>query len=88
MRTMVPNNGESNGKENGKRNGSWDYIGVMLYYSSRSFICGYYGTQYRVRLYPPLGYSILYKEYDLTGFNHQESTTHLSYSRNSLKGVI
>ena len=28
------------------------------------------GTQYRVRLYPPFGYSILYKEYDLTGFNH------------------
>ena len=28
---------------------------------------------YRVRLYPPFGYSILYKVYDLTGFNHQKT---------------
>ena len=41
------------------------------YYS----IWGYYGTQYRVRLYPPFGYSILYKEYNLTRFNHQKNTT-------------
>ena len=39
-------------------------------------ICGYYGTQYRVRFYPFLGYSILYKEYDLTRFNHRKNTTH------------
>ena len=50
-----PNNGESNGKENGKLNGSWDYIGAMLYYSSRIFTWGYYGTHYRVRLHPPFG---------------------------------
>ena len=29
--------------------------GVILYYSSSSFIWGYYGTQYRVRFYPPFG---------------------------------
>ena len=29
-----------------------------------------YGS-YRVRLYPPFRYSSLYKEYNLTGFNHQ-----------------
>ena len=33
------------------------------------FILGYYGTHYRVRLYPPFGYRILYKEYN---FNHQQ----------------
>ena len=27
----------------------------------------------RVRLYPPFGYSILYKEYKLPGFNHQKN---------------
>ena len=43
---MVPINGESDGKENGKWHGSWAYIGVILYYSSRIFIWGYYGTQY------------------------------------------
>ena len=32
-----------------------------------------YGTQYRVRLYPPFGYSILYTEYYLTGFNHPKT---------------
>ena len=32
-----------------------------------------YGTQYRVRLYPPDGYSILYTEYCLTGFNHPKT---------------
>ena len=31
------------------------------------------GTQYRVRLYPPLGYSMLYKEYYLTRFNHPKT---------------
>ena len=37
---------------------------------------GYYGTHYyRVRLYPPFGYSILYKEHNLTVLNHQKSTT-------------
>ena len=43
------------------------------------FICiwGYYGTQYRVRLFSPFGYRILYKEYDLTRFNHQQNITHL-----------
>ena len=35
----------------------------------------YYGTQYRVRLFPPFGYSMLYKEHNLTRFNHQNSTT-------------
>ena len=34
---------------------------------------GYYGTQYRVRLYPPFGYSILYKEYNLARFNSQKT---------------
>ena len=29
-------------------------------------------TQYRIRLYPPFGYSILYEEYNLTWFNHQK----------------
>ena len=33
---------------------------------------GYYDTQYRVRSYLPFGYSILYKEYNLTGFNHEK----------------
>ena len=41
--------------------------------------CEYCGTQYRVRLYPPFGYSILYKEYYLTGFNHQKSATHVAF---------
>ena len=36
---------------------------------------GYYGTQYRVRLYPAFGYSILYKEYYLTRFNHNKNVT-------------
>ena len=39
---------------------------------SSIFIWGYYGTQYRVKLYPPFGYSILYNDYNLTGFNHQK----------------
>ena len=26
-----------------------------------------------LRLYPPFGYSVLYKEYYLTGFNHQKT---------------
>ena len=37
------------------------------------FIWGYYGTHSRVRLYPPLGYNILCKEYNLTRFNHQKT---------------
>ena len=40
------------------------------------FYLGYYGTRYRTRLYSPLGYSILYKEYVLARFNHQKNTTH------------
>ena len=39
------------------------------------FVWGYYGTQYRVRLYPPFGCSILY--YYLTRFNYQKNTTQL-----------
>ena len=78
---MVPKNGESNGKENGKSNGSWDYIGVILYSSSRSVIWGYYGTQYRVRFYPPFGYSF-YEEYNLTRFNHQKNTTQVGLTLN------
>ena len=34
-----------------------------------------------------LGYSILYNEYYLTGFNHKKNTTHTSYSLTSVKGV-
>ena len=44
---------------------------------------GYYGTQYRVRLSSPFGYSILYKEHDLTRFNHQPNPTHLDYPEGS-----
>ena len=47
---------------------------------------GYYGTQYRVRLYPPFGYSILYKEYYLTRFNHQNNNTQMNLGFR-LKGV-
>ena len=43
--------------------------------SAMTFIWGDYGTQYRVRLYPPLRYSVLYKEYDITRFNHLKNTT-------------
>ena len=43
------------------------YIGDIVFY------LGYYGTQYRVRLYPPFGYSILCKEDYLTRFNHQKN---------------
>ena len=43
---------------------------------------GYYGIQYRVRLYPPFGYSILYKEYYLTRLNHQKNTTQLILETN------
>ena len=50
------------------------------------FIWGYYGTQYRVRLYPPFGYSILYKEYDLTRFNHQNNTTQMGVSQD--RGIM
>ena len=38
---------------------------------------GFYGTQYRVRLYPPFGCSVLYKEYYLTRFNYQKMATHM-----------
>ena len=40
------------------------------------FYLGYYGTHSRVRLFPPFGYSILYAEYYLTGFNRQKNATH------------
>ena len=46
-----------------------------------SILFGYYGTQYRVRLYPPFKYSILCKEYNLTRLNHQKNTTQLSPKR-------
>ena len=40
---------------------------------SNIFIWGYYGTQYRVyNFISSLGYSTLYKEYNLTRFNHQK----------------
>ena len=45
----------------------------------QSFIWGYYGTQYRVRLYPPFGYSILYQEHNLTRCNHQKNTTQFGF---------
>ena len=44
--------------------------GVIL--GIQYLVWGYYGTHYRVRLYPPFGYSISYKDYNLTGFNHQK----------------
>ena len=51
--------------------------------SSMYFLGGYYGTQYRVRFYPPFGiFSILYKEYNLTRFNHQKNTTHIVLTLN------
>ena len=34
------------------------------------FYLGILEASYRVRLYPPSGYSILYKEHNLTRFNH------------------
>ena len=37
------------------------------------FYLGYSGTQYRVRLHPPFGHSILYRDYNLTRFNHQKN---------------
>ena len=40
---------------------------------SSIFTWGYYGTQYRVKFDPPSGYSILNKEYNLTGINHQKT---------------
>ena len=39
---------------------------------------GYYGTQYRVRFYPPFGYVFFSKEYNLTGFDNQKYATHKS----------
>ena len=33
--------------------------------------------KYRVRLYPPFGYRIFYKEYNLTGFNRQKNASHI-----------
>ena len=53
-----------------------DTGGVDNAHMSSFFIWGYYGTQYRVRSYPPFGYSILYKESYLTRFNHKK---HYSY---------
>ena len=38
----------------------------------------YEGTQYRVRVYPHFGYSILHKEYNLTRFYHQKNATLMS----------
>ena len=46
---------------------------------------GYYGTQYRVRLWPPFGYSILYEEYYLTEFNHQKKATQLGFDCSGVK---
>ena len=46
------------------------YLGPQFVYTSELFLGGYCGTQYRVRSYPPLGYSILYY---LTRFNHQKT---------------
>ena len=46
---------------------------------------GYYGNHDRVRLYPPFGYSILYKEYNPTGFNHQKNATQM---RGVVDGVL
>ena len=50
-----------------------------------SISLGYYGTQYRIRLYPPLEYSILYKEYDLTRFNHQKNVIQMEITVELLK---
>ena len=36
---------------------------------------------YRVRLYPAFGYSILYKEYSLTESNHKKITTQVESGR-------
>ena len=44
-------------------------------------IWGYYGTHYRIRLYPPFEYGVLSKEYYLTGFNHQKNTTQMCRAR-------
>ena len=41
------------------------------------FSWGYYSTHYKVGLYIPFGYSILYMEYHLTRFNHQKNATHM-----------
>ena len=48
-------------------------FGVILYYSSGSFIWGYYGTHYIVRFYPPFGVSILYKNLILLGLTTKKS---------------
>ena len=34
-------------------------------------------TQYRVRFYPPFGYSILYEDYNLIRFDHKKNKTHI-----------
>ena len=39
----------------------------------------FYGTQYRVRLSSPLGYSILFKEDNLTWFRHQKNTAQMKF---------
>ena len=46
---------------------------------------GYDGTQYSVRSYPPFGYSIPYKEYNLTGFSHQNNATQARSSSRGMK---
>ena len=43
----------------------------------------YYGTQYRVRLYPPFEYSISHKENNLTGFNDQKTLLNSTHSESS-----
>ena len=35
-------------------------LGFLLNPEAKHFIWGYYGTQYRARLYSPFGYNILY----------------------------
>ena len=57
--------------DNGKENGNYRDYRVMLY-----LISGHYGTQYRIRLYPPFGYSIFYKEYNHTGFFRAHHVSH------------
>ena len=59
------------------------YIGDIVFYLG---ILWYPLYHYRVRLYPPLGYSILDKEYDLSRFSHQQNTTRVANLRLSLEG--
>ena len=61
----------------GQRPASW--AGAEQGSAESYFIWGYYGTQYRGRLYPPFGDSIVYKEYNLTRFNHQKTLLSCGY---------